>query len=137
MVIDSIGDCFTRLRNGSKARRESVEVPHSKVNEKILGLLKDEGFISEVSISDGIASGKKARHKVLVVKLKYESDQQPVLDHIRRVSKPGQRVYGKVPGSKGVREGLGFRILSTSKGILSDRQAVEQKVGGEIVGEVW
>jgi small subunit ribosomal protein S8 len=101
------------------------------MKESVLTLLKQEGFISDVSLD---SSGGK---KQLLVALKYESNGAPILEHIRRVSKPGHRVYGRVPSSKGVREGLGFRILSTPKGILTDRQAVEQKVGGEILGEVW
>lgn len=131
MIMDSIGDCFTRLRNAAKARKELVIIPHSKVKEQILKLLQSEGFLSDVSLSE--TSGKR---KELVARLKLDG-ATPVLEHIRRVSKPGHRVYGKVPGTKGVREGLGFRIFSTPKGILSDRQAVDQKVGGEILGEVW
>ncbi|MDB5037730.1 MAG: ribosomal protein [Bacteriovoracaceae bacterium] len=132
MVSDTVGDCFTRIRNGAKARQELVTMPYSKLNERILRLLKQEGFLSEVSVTE--SAPKK---KDLVVRIKYETPQKAVLEHIRRVSKPGHRVYGKIPGTKGIRDGLGFRIISTSKGILSDRQAIEQKVGGEIIGEVW
>lgn len=132
MITDSIGDCFTRLRNASKARQEIAVMPYSKLNENILKLLKQEGFISDLSVKENAN-----KIKTLVVSLKYESRGTPILEHIRRISKPGHRVYGKVPGNKGVRDGLGFRILSTSKGVLTDRQAAERKIGGEIIGEVW
>jgi small subunit ribosomal protein S8 len=131
MVTDTIGDCFSRLRNAAKARQEVVVIPYSKMKESVLTLLKQEGFLSGVSVSDA------NKRKSLVATIKYENVNTPILEHIRRVSKPGHRIYGKVPGTKGVREGLGFRILSTSKGVLTDRQAVEAKVGGEIIGEVW
>lgn len=132
MIIDSIGDCFSRLRNASRARREFALVPYSKVKENILKLLKNEGFVGDVSVEEG--AGKR---KTLCVRLKYQNGHQPVLEHISRVSKPGQRTYTKSPSNKGIRQGMGFQILSTPKGILTDRKAAELKVGGEIIGEVW
>ncbi len=133
MITDSIGDCFSRLRNGAKARRETVNIPFSKLNERILALLKQEGFITEIGTEDV----GKSKRKYLVAHLKFHSGNTAVLEHIVRRSKPGQRIYSKVPNGKGVRQGLGFQILSTPKGLMTDRQAIEAKVGGEVIGEVW
>lgn len=132
MITDTIGDCFSRIRNAAKARQTVVLIPYSKLKESVVALLKGEGFVTDVSVKEE-SKGKK----FLAVTLKFEDMNTPILEHIKRVSKPGHRIYGKVPGSKGVRDGLGFRILSTSKGVLTDRQAAQLKVGGEIIGEVW
>lgn len=130
--MDSIGDGFTRIRNAAKARQESVKIPYSKMMESILGVLKKEGFLEDFNIDESTKS-----KKTLVAQIRYERSGAPVIEHIRRISKPGQRVYGATPSNVQLRSGLGFRILSTSKGIMTDRQALTQKVGGELVGEVW
>ncbi len=136
MNTDPIADCFSRLRNGAKARKDLVNIPYSRMKEQILKLLKDEGFVSDVYTSD-VPGRRSTKRQQLVVRLKYESNGGSVLEHIRRVSKPGHRVYQSVPNQGSVRGGLGFRIYSTSKGILTDKQAHEMKTGGELLGEVW
>jgi small subunit ribosomal protein S8 len=130
--MDSIGDGFTRIRNAAKARRETVSIPYSKIMESILVVLKKEGFLADFNIEEATKSKKS-----LVAQIRYERSGEPVIEHIRRISKPGQRVYGATPASTHLRSGLGFQILSTSKGVMTDRQASTQKVGGELLGEVW
>jgi small subunit ribosomal protein S8 len=132
MNSDPISDCFSRLRNGAKARHESVTIPYSQLKEKVLNLLQHEGFLTEVSITE-----TAHKRKAIVARLKYDRNGSPALEHIRRISKPGHRIYGKAPTGSNVRSGLGFQILSTSKGVMTNRQAIVQKAGGEILGEVW
>src|SRR4051794_26835467 len=103
-MSDTLGDCFSRLRNGAKARHENVEIPYSKLAESVLSLLKDQGFLGGLEVVD--QGGKK---RGLRAQIRYGKDSQPVLEHIRRVSKPGHRVYSKAPGVSHVRGGLGFQ----------------------------
>jgi small subunit ribosomal protein S8 len=132
MLTDSIGDFFTRLRNGAKAGQEVVRAPHSKLKERVADLLKQEGFISDYTIE-----GTEKAKPWISVQLKYERTGQAVLENIRRISKPGHRVYAEAPKTALVRNGVGFRIYSTSHGVMTDKQAIEKKVGGEVLGEVW
>lgn len=132
MNTDPLADCFSRLRNGAKARRESVSMPHSKMKEQVLKVLSKEGYLGDVHTQE-VGPGKKN----LVAQLRFDSAGLPVLEHIRKISKPGHRIYGKTPTPGAIRSGLGFQILSTSQGIMTDKQAAEKKVGGEIIGEVW
>ncbi|MBN8554063.1 MAG: 30S ribosomal protein S8 [Deltaproteobacteria bacterium] len=132
MNSDPLSDCFTRLRNAAKARQDSVSIPYSKLKEQVLNLLRDEGFLTEISVSE------TAKHqKALVAQLKYDRTGSPALEHIRRISKPGHRIYGRAPTTSNVRSGLGFQIFTTSKGVMTSRQAIAQKAGGEILAEVW
>lgn len=132
MLTDSIGDFFTRLRNGAKAGSAVVSVPHSRLKEQVAALLKQEGFIIGYDVEDR-GNGKKW----IGVQMKFQENGEPVLENIRRISKPGHRIYGKAPKVPAVRNGVGCRIISTSKGVLTDKTAIQQKVGGEILGEVW
>ncbi len=132
MNTDSLSDFLTRIRNGSKAKRASVSAPFSKLIEQVALLLKAEGFVGDVSVLD-IGKGKRD----LSVKLRYDEVGAPIIDFIGRVSKPGHRIYSRRPEGKSVRAGLGVTILSTPLGVLSDLQAKEKNVGGEVLAQVW
>lgn len=133
MNTDPIADCFSRLRNAARARREFVEVPYSKMKESVLNLLREEGFLTDV-----VVETKADKHRSLKAYLKYATAGQSALEHIKRISKPGQRVYRPSPDvTSKIRGGLGLQILSTSKGVLTDAKASKLKVGGEVLGEVW
>ena len=125
-MTDPIADMLTRIRNGQKARKESVSMPFSKEKEAIASVLKDEGYITSVETSgDGAA-------KMLSVELKY-FEGAPVIEAVKRVSKPGLRVYRGKEELPRVLGGLGIAIVSTSAGVMSDRQAREKGVGGEVI----
>ncbi len=132
MMTDVVGDFFTRIRNAQLAGRESVEAPHSKLKQGIAEVLKREGFVRDVqSVDMGAGKGK------LVLKLKYDETGEALIDHIGRVSRPGHRVYSGHQSGRKVRSGLGITILTTPLGIMTDREAAEKKVGGEVLGEIW
>ncbi len=131
MHSDPIADCLTRVYNGAKAGKEVVVMPHSKAKETILNLLRNEGYLSDVRVAD------KEGRKFLEAAVRYQKSGEPVIQAVKRISKPGRRVYEKAPEGLNVRAGLGVKILSTSKGVLTDRDALAQKVGGEVIGEVW
>jgi small subunit ribosomal protein S8 len=131
MMTDPIADMLTRIRNASAARKESVDIPWSKLKEKILRILRDEGFVGEcINIQ---VDGKPW----LRVVLRYDEQKRPVINGLRRVSKPGLRVYVGVDEIPLVRQGLGVSILSTPAGVLTDRQARQKHVGGELLCSVW
>ena len=132
MMTDVVADFFTRIRNGQKAGRETVEMQFSKLKFNIAQVLKREGFVRDLQAVD-LAEGKRK----LVIKLKYDDQGKPLIDHISRVSRPGHRVYSGHVSERKVRSGLGATILSTPKGVMTDREASEKKVGGEVLGEVW
>jgi small subunit ribosomal protein S8 len=129
---------LTRIRNGAGARKASVDVPWSRHKEAIARVLVDEGYLAEASlVQEKIADGQRQPFPVLRIGLRYDQGRRPVISGIRRVSRPSLRVYvghGDVPA---VRRGLGVSILSTPKGILPDREARRQRVGGEIICQVW
>lgn len=130
-MTDPIGDMLTRIRNGIMARKEQIEVPASNLKERVAEILRDEGFIQSVARSNSETAN------VIVLGLRYGSDNQSAIQTIRRVSRPGQRIYvgsGSIPK---IRSGLGMAILSTSRGVLTDRQARKMGVGGELLCEVW
>jgi small subunit ribosomal protein S8 len=131
MMTDPIADMLTRIRNASLARHDRTEVPASRVKHAVAQILKNEGFISDVREADG--EGPKR----LTIVLKYGRDRQSAIDGVKRVSRPGRRVYVRHDQIPRVFSGLGISILSTSHGVMSDRQAREQKVGGELLCEVW
>jgi len=131
MLTDPLGDLFSRLRNGARARQEVVSVPYSKLKEGILKVLKSEGYLIDVDIED------KAGKKSLNAHLKFQKNGDAVLENIKRMSKPGHRLYSQAPKQARVRGGVGCQILSTSKGIMTDKQAIENRTGGEVLGEVW
>jgi small subunit ribosomal protein S8 len=131
MVSDPIGDLLTRIRNAGSARHLTTTCPSSREKLALARVLHGAGFLGNVAVEarDG--------HPVLVLGIRYDDRGRAMIDGIRRVSKPGRRVYvghGEIPR---VRRGLGVAVLSTSKGILSDKDAREQNVGGELLCEVW
>jgi small subunit ribosomal protein S8 len=131
MMSDPISDMLTRIRNAGMARHAAASCPSSKMKLAIARVLREAGFLGEVKVEarDGIA--------VLVMGVRYDADGRPVIAGIRRVSRPGRRVYVGAEELPKVRSGLGVAVLSTSRGILSDRGAREAAVGGEFVCEVW
>lgn len=131
-MTDPIADLLTRIRNASRAGFPTVSVPASKLKSEICGVLKDEGFIRDVEREE---DGKQG---VLKIQLKYiGEDRVPVITEIRRVSRPSLRVYKGKKDARFVRSGLGISILTTSKGVMTDRRARKENVGGEILCEVW
>ena len=129
--VDPIGDMLTRIRNGQMRSLNKISIPFSVFRSKILEVLKNEGYI----INFGIDKGEKNK-KLLLVDLKYY-EGQPVIREIKRVSKPGRRVYSKATSIPRVHNGLGLAILSTSKGVMSDSEAIKHNLGGEIFCRVF
>ena len=130
-LMDPIGDMFTRIRNGQLRLLTKVEMPSSNFRLKVLEVLKNEGFISSFHIE------KKENNKVsLVVDLKYY-EGTPVIKEIKRVSKPGRRVYSRATSIPRIQNGLGLAIISTNKGVMSDIEARKNNVGGEIICRVF
>lgn len=130
IMTDSIADMFTRIRNGYKAGHESVSIPYSKIKMELAKFLEKRGYIKEVA-----RLGKKNR-KIIDIVLVYKNDKPP-FEKIRRISKPSRRVYVSYSEIYPVRGGRGINILSTPKGVLTGEEARKQKVGGELIGEVW
>jgi len=129
-MTDPIADLLTRIRNAASLDRRRVSIPHSRVKENVCRVLKEEGFIEDYRITED-------PRKTLHVYLKYGPNGEKVLNEITRVSKPGCRVYKPTDKMPRVLSGMGIVIVSTSKGILSDRQCREQKIGGEVLARVW
>lgn len=132
MMTDPIADLLTRIRNGCLARYRFVQVPSSRLKRRILDILKEEGYIVGYQEVD-LGKGKK----VLEIELKYDSYGEPVIEGIERVSRPGRRVYAGYQDFPLARNGMGILILSTPQGVMSQRIALEKKVGGEILCKVW
>ena len=130
-MTDPIADMLTRLRNASAAHHDEVAMPHSKIKEGIATILKSEGYVADVRTEDAQVG------KTLVVGLKYGPNRERSISGVRRVSKPGLRVYAKRGGMPRVLGGLGIAIISTSSGLLTDRQAEQKGVGGEVLAYVW
>ncbi len=130
-ITDTIADMLTRIRNASSAKHDSVDIPASNVKKAIAQILLDEGFIQSFQF---VEDGKQG---VLHIVLKYTANKTSVITGIRRVSKPGLRIYTNVEDMPKVMRGLGVAILSTSKGIITDKQARIANVGGEILAYVW
>ena len=131
MLTDPIADMLTRIRNANQALHKVTSMPSSKMKEEVAKLLAAEGYI------DGFDVAAKGPGKELTVKMKYTSTRERVLSGVRRISTPGRRIYRRVdqlPRSQG---GLGTVVVSTSQGMLSDREARKRKLGGELVCEVW
>ena len=130
-MTDPIGDMLTRIRNAIRNKRKTVRIPKSKMKIGIAEVLVKEGYI------DGLAVVEEGVQGAIEIKLKYGPDGEVLINRIERDSKPGRRVYGKIGDLKPVLNGLGIAVLSTSKGILSDREARRQKIGGEVLCTVW
>ncbi|HQR81256.1 MAG TPA: 30S ribosomal protein S8 [Actinomycetota bacterium] len=130
-MTDPIADMLTRLRNASAAHHDEVAMPHSKIKEGIATILKSEGYVADVRTEDAAVG------KTLIVDLKYGPHRERSISGVRRVSKPGLRVYAKRGDMPRVLGGLGIAIISTSSGLLTDRQAEQKGVGGEVLAYVW
>ncbi len=128
---DPVGDMLTRIRNASSARHEKVLVPGSRLKVRIAEVLRDEGYIKDFVVHEGEAQ------TAITIILKYGADREPAISDIKRVSKPGLRRYVPTDEIPKVLNGLGIAILSTSKGVMVDREARKQKVGGELICTVW
>lgn len=131
MNTDPIADMLTRIRNANIAKHSDLELPHSKLKEQLALLLKAEGYISEYSVKQA------GLFKALHIELKYNDKEEPIITNLKRVSKPGLRVYRKSKNLPKVFDGLGIAIVSTSKGLVTDRKARKENIGGEILCYVW
>lgn len=131
MMTDPIADMLTRIRNGSNAKHESVDVPASNIKKQIAQILLDEGFIKGFDV---IEDGKQG---IIRIELKYGKHGEKVISGIKRISKPGLRVYVKSDEIPRVLGGLGIAILSTPKGVMTDKKARKERVGGEVLCYVW
>ena len=130
-MTDPIADMLTRVRNALAANKETVEVPSSNMKKAIADILLKEGYVSNVEFKEDGYNGK------LIITLKYVGKKKPVINSLKRVSRPGLRVYSDVETMPKVMDGLGIAILSTNKGILTDKQAKAANVGGEVLCYVW
>ena len=131
MMTDPIADMLTRIRNAVRIERPHVEMPFSKVKRGLAEVLKREGYIWDWR------EGDAAPISQLQIDLKYGHNGERVIRHIKRVSKPGRRVYRGASNLKPVLKGLGISVISTSRGVISDREARQRKLGGEVLCEVW
>ena len=130
-ITDPVADMLTRIRNASTARHDSVDVPASNMKKAIVQILLDEGYIKSYTV---VEDGKQG---VIRIVLKYTAGKTPVITGLRRVSKPGLRIYTSCEEAPRVMKGLGIAILSTSKGVMTDKEARKQNVGGEVLAFVW
>jgi len=131
MMTDPIADMLTRIRNATGARKASVDVPWSRTNEAIARVLVEEGYLGGTTVVEATP------RNVLRIELRYDGQRRPVISGMRRVSRPSLRVYVAVDEIPAVRRGLGVNVLSTPKGILVDRSARRENVGGEVICAVW
>lgn len=135
VMTDPIADMLTRIRNANQVKSEYVEIPASKLKEEILSVIKKEGYVKEVeklSVED-----KGTTKETLKVTLKYTGKKERVIKGITRISKPGLRVYAKATELPKVLNGLGVAIISTSNGVMTDREARQKNFGGEVVAYIW
>lgn len=130
-MTDPIADLLTQIRNALLAKHDRLDVPVSKLKLEICRILKEEGFIKNFRVIEGTPVGS------LRIFLRYSVEGEPAISHVERVSRPGRRVYKASKDIKPVRNGLGLGIVSTSQGLLSDAQARQRKVGGELLCELW
>jgi small subunit ribosomal protein S8 len=130
-MTDPLADMFTRIRNGSTAKFDKVDMPSSKIKQQVAKILKEEGFIKNFRVLTD-----ESRHELIRIFLKYDANRKGLI-HIRRVSKPGRRVYVGSDRIPSVMSGLGISILSTPKGVLADKSARTANVGGEVLCYVW
>lgn len=131
LVNDPVADMLTRIRNANQMRYKEVSMPNSKLKYEIAKILKNEGFIASYKIEKGDVQDN------LVLTLKYGQKKERVITGLKRISKPGLRVYVKAEEVPKVLNGLGIAIISTSKGIMTDKQARKEKLGGEVLAYVW
>ncbi len=131
MNTDPIADMLTRIRNANMVSHETVEVPTSKLKVELAKLLKSEGFIADYKVDDS------AKFSKIIITLKYDEKQKPVITNLQRVSTPGLKTYSKSKNLPKVLGGMGVAVISTSKGLMSDRKARKENLGGEILCYVW
>jgi small subunit ribosomal protein S8 len=136
-MTDPIADMLTRLRNANQAYHDTVSMPYSKLKAGVADILQQEGYITSYRVEDASDATGSAVGRNLVVSLKYGQNRERTIAGIRRISKPGLRVYAKRTGLPKVLGGLGIAIISTSQGLLTDRQASQKGVGGEVLAYVW
>ena len=132
-MTDPIADMLTRLRNANSAYHDTVAMPHSKIKAHIAEILQQEGYIAGWNVQDAVDHPGKS----LVIELKYGPNRERTIAGVRRISKPGLRVYAKATNLPKVLGGLGVAIISTSTGLLTDKQAAKRGVGGEVLAYVW
>ena len=130
-ITDPVADMLTRIRNANSAKHETVDVPASNLKKAIAQILLDEGYIKSFELVDNGNQG------VIHITLKYLAKKQPALSGLKRVSKPGLRIYTDVENMPKVLKGLGIAILSTSKGVMTDKKARQENVGGEVLAFIW
>ena len=130
-MTDPIADMLTRIRNANQNRAKVVSMPSSKMKETIASILKEEGFITDYSIE------KNDVQNILTLTLKYAANKERVITGLKRISKPGLRVYASVDKIPSVRNGLGIAIISTPKGVMTDKMARSNNVGGEVIAYIW
>jgi len=130
-MTDPIADLLTRIKNGLRVKKKKIIAPYSKVKLAILKILLEKKLINDFKIKD---EGMK---KFFIINLKYDEDGEPFIEDLKRVSKPGRRVYAGYKDLKPLRSGFAFRIVSTSRGIMTDEEARKRKLGGEIICEVY
>ncbi len=130
-MTDPLADMFTRIRNGSTAKFEKVDIPSSRMKREVAKILKEEGFIKNFKVIAGDRG-----HEMIRIFLRYDANRKGIV-HIRRVSKPGRRVYVRTKNITPVMSGLGLSLLSTPKGILTDKSARKANVGGEVLCHIW
>ena len=131
MMTDPIADMLARIRNATMAQHDRIELPHSRLKEHVAAVMKSEGYLDDVRVSEG------EDPRMLTLILRYGRDRQSAIDGLRRVSTPGRRVYVRHDRIHSVCSGMGISILSTSRGVMTDREARRQRVGGELLCEVW
>jgi len=129
--MDPISDMLIRIKNASLVSKETALVPHSEIKQEIANLMKEKGYLASVEVR-----GRKNR-KVLELGLAYGADGEAILHDVKKISKPSKRVYRKFAELKPIKKGFGFSIISTSKGLKTDESARREKVGGEILCEIW
>ncbi len=132
-MTDPIADMLTRIRNGSVAAQEVVRMPSSKLKESLANILRREGYIADFRVSED----PSRPGRILEITMKYSAERVPTISGLRRVSKPGMRVYTKADRLPRVLGGLGVAVVSTSQGLMTDREAREKRVGGEVLCYVW
>jgi small subunit ribosomal protein S8 len=130
-MTDPVADLLTRIRNAHLAKHDRLDVPASKLKAEICRVMKESGFVEDFRVIDN------PPQNTLRVYLRYSDEGQPAIQHVHRVSKPGRRVYRKAEAMKPVRNGLGVGIVSTSQGVLTDAEARQRRVGGEVLCEIW
>ena len=130
-ITDPIADLLTRIRNASQARHATVDVPASNMKKAIAQILVDEGYVKSYTVKEDDKQG------VITITLKYTDNMQPVITGLRRISKPGLRIYTSCEDMPKVMKGIGTAIISTPKGVMTDKKARKENVGGEVLAFVW